>query len=1056
MARILGLDIGSNSIGWSLIELNGEQSQIIGIGVRVFPEGVDRDKQGGEVAKNEARRMARGMRRQTHRRAIRKRLLRQSLIQAGLFPSDPEAAKALMDLNPYDLRARALVQPLKPFEIGRLLIHLNQRRGFLSNRKTDNAAENKKETEGILKEMGDLESRLNGQTLGQHLAAAHDKNPHDRIRGLHTKRSMFLQEFEQVWEAQRKHHPELLSEHTKYGTRGPQTYPAKPRLLPNRKSNSLLKEYGLHGIIFFQRPMYWPKSVIGVCELEPKEKRAWRADRRFQRFRMYQEVNNLEIITARGLRRSLTETERNTVLGLLSTRKEVTFDQLRDRMELEIGDVFNLERGDRKKLLGLQTDHLLAGKKFFGKSWADRPEPQQNAIVKSLLEDDADIVRTKALSEWGCSPELADTLVKTNLGDGRASLSIKAIEKLLPHLERGLHYMANDATDSALHAAGYIRPDEKVPRPCETLPMPPTDITNPLVRQGLFEVRKLINAIIREWGKPDKIHIELAREVQGSGEKRKKYIENMRERERRRDTAADEIRALGAKPTREGINRYLLWEEQGHVCLYSGRPISAVQLFAESAEIQVDHILPRPRSLDDSLMNKAVCFRDENDAKGNRTPHEWLAECDPAKYEAILQRAGKLPLDVRKSKLQKIAAKDIQLDDFINRQLTDTAYITTQVHKYVRKLGVDVVCTKGQSTAELRHLWGLDAILNSDDPKRKNRDDHRHHAVDALVIALTDRSRLQQLARYREIHSERLREAVGRKAFPAPWITFLDDARERTNSIWVSHRPSRRIRGALHEETIYGATSKPHRATTNGPRGHAKNWIEEAGVFVLRKKLEDLAPAEIEKIRDPRVRECVKARLAQHGLDADSAVRIPKTVWAEPLFLTIANNPAKSANPAVIKRVRLTKKDETIQPIRASRQVAFVKPGNTHHIALFELPGSTADKPKRAMIAVTMLEAARRVQNHEPLVQRKHPQYPEAKFLFSLSRGDGVEGKIQKRQDLYIFRTAASTTQQMQFFSHLDARPAASVKTKITATPNTLDARKVRVDILGHVHPAND
>src|SRR3990172_340284 len=167
---ILGLDLGTNSIGWALIDLQGEK--ILASGVRIFPEGVDRDQKGGELSKNESRRIARAMRRQIRRRSRRKWLLRGTLVQAGLWPQEPAKETELDALNPYELRARALREKLSLFEIGRVLLHLNQHRGFLSNRKADRAK--KEEASEMLAEISALEQEIKEaghQTLGEHLAA---------------------------------------------------------------------------------------------------------------------------------------------------------------------------------------------------------------------------------------------------------------------------------------------------------------------------------------------------------------------------------------------------------------------------------------------------------------------------------------------------------------------------------------------------------------------------------------------------------------------------------------------------------------------------------------------------------------------------------------------------------------------------------------------------------------------------------------------------------------------------------------------------------------------
>jgi len=1001
----LGLDLGSNSIGWALVDETG--NRLVATGVRVFPEGVDRDQQGGEKSKNEERRIARGMRRQIARRARRKRQLRLCLQGAGLLPPDVTAHAALEALDPYELRRRALEERLEPFEIGRVLIHLNQRRGFLSNRKTDRARKN--DNKGMLAEISALAAEIETsgrRSLGDHFASLRAVDPLVRVRGKHTRRVMYECEFKAIWDAQVKHHSALLAEE--------------------------LREM-IHRIVFFQRDMYWPKSVVGVCELEPKKKRCPRADRVAQRFRLLQEVNNLRLLDCTtGEERSLTPDERSKLIEVLERKKELSFDDIRKRLNLYEHVRFNFERAERKKLDGMPTDVLLAHKDRFGKRWYELPDEHRNAIVRVLLSDDETVIREKAVNEWSLAPEQADRVLDTDLGEGYASYSREAIEKLLPHLERGLPLMTRDDTSCALREAGYLRPDQCTVNQRNTLPLKLPDVTNPLVRQALHEVRRVVNAIIHEYGIPARIHIEMAREVKGTADQRAQMTKDNRQRAAERDRAAEEIRKLGVGVTRDAIDRYLLWTEQKEMCIYSGRPISLAQLLG--GEVDVDHILPRHRSLDNSFMNRVVCFRDENRDKGDRTPYEWLAASNPSKFEAVLQRARHLPY----AKLRKFRLQDIALDEFVARQLNDTAYITSKVLEYVRCLGADVVCTKGQLTSDLRRNWGLNTVLRHDNLDIKNRDDHRHHAVDAIVIALMNRSRLHHLSNLYKPQGARS------DALDPPWVTFRDDVERAVNGINVSHRARRKVRGALHEETIYGSTHKPGSAETpDRPRSWAKNWIEDAQRFVYRKPLESLTLAMIDDIRDEAIRNIVIDRLKQFGLNPGDKKKIPAEVWKDPL---------RMPSGVAIKKVRLLKKDRTIQPIREG--AAFVKTGSTHHLCLFEFQNKRGNSEHDAVF-VSMLEAAKRLRGREPLYQRTHPTRLAATFLMTLAPGDSVLACFEDRERLMILRTAVSTEKKFSFVDHTDSRLDKEIK-KYRASDNTFRGRRVTVDVLGRIHNAND
>lgn len=1033
MTSVLALDLGSASLGWALIG----NHRIVSTGVRVFPEGVDRDKQGGELSKNEQRRIARGQRRQIARRAKRKRVLRKALVEAGLYPNDPDEQLVLDEQDPYELRRRALDEALHPHEIGRILIHLNQHRGFLSNRKAER--EKKREDSKILKSISDLAERISAgedRTLGEHLAR-HTAKPGEvtttehRVRGQHTRRDMYEQEFNAIWEAQREFHPQLLTDKLKYGAKGPQSFPADPT---HREGGSPLQQYGIHGIIFFQRKMYWPEEAVGFCELEPRLRRCPRADRLAQKARLFQEVNNLRLIDAGDQERELTPDEREKLLAYLRAEESRTFDEIRKHLGLLERTRFKQERltkdsnepGGRTKLKGMETDALLANKKLFGKAWHDRPEDEKDEIVRTLLTPSVDEheLFDLAIRKWGLTHEQADRLLDLNLPSGYVKLSRKALGKLLPHLEAGLPLMRNDpaangAANDALHAAGYLRPDERQVKTMNHLPGPGQpgfpDLPNPLVQQALHEVRRVVNAIIREYGKPDAIHVELAREVKGSLEQRRERRLQQVYRERRRDEAAAKIREHGVGVNREAINRYLLWEEQDRTCIYSGRPISMAKLFG--GEIDIDHILPYPQSLDNSMANKVVCFRRENEEKGNQTPRGWLEETQPERYAEVLQRARKLG---HYGKYRKFLLKNVDRDEFINRQLVDTAYITRAVVQYLQYLGVDVLGTKGQLTADLRRCWGLNTVLRHDDLDVKNREDHRHHAVDAVVIALTDRSCLQKLARLRETG----------EVVPDPWKDFRQDVEQAVNSIQVSHRVQRGVRGALHEETIYGAADL------------------EAKVYVSRQPLESLTPAMVPLIRDRIVREKVTARLAHHGIEVGRGKgSIAKKVWTEPEPLWMNREKAVQ-----IKKVRVGKPEESIVPLRDVGP-PYVKPGKLHHVCLFEI--KEGRKTKRIASYVTMLEAAKRKKRREPIVQRHHPDYPNAKFLMSLSPGDSVlvsEGDIDR---LMIVSTLVSTQQRIHLVDARDARRS-SDKKDVGKTPNSFNGRKVTVDPLGRIRWAND
>ncbi len=1071
MSTTLGLDLGPNSIGWAL--LDDSQGRLVGAGVRAFPEGVANFGTSKEVSRNEQRRGARMMRRQTRRRSFRKRRLRETLITVGLFPADPTEQEKLFALDPYALRARALDERLDPHQIGRIVLHLNQRRGFLSSRKHDRGD---KEVKGMLAEISGLAEDMKAtgaRTLGEYLHRKYASLDHrrrsedDHVRGRHTRRDMLEGEFRAIWGAQKAYHGDLLTDALCFGRLGRMKYPRKPLAKhdASREGGSDLETFGLHGLVFFQRPTYWPRSVVGLCELEPRERRCPVADRLAQRCRLLQEVNNLRYIDpdARA-ERALSQEQRALLLDYLGTRQKATFDEIRKKLGFD-GDIrFNLEQAKRPSIKGMTTDWQLA--KAVGKDWHRRAEAEKNAIVALLIDPNADEdADVEELAEsYGFTHEQAEALVSVNLASGYGNLSRKAIEKLLPHLERGLRYMGTDEEDSALHAAGYLRRDQLRRRIFDQLPMPERardsrigEIPNPVVKRALVELRKVVNAIIREHGKPDAIHVEMARSVQMGGQKRREYINAMRDRETQRSKAADALRAAGDRVTGEAITRYLLWQRQGRECMYCGQAISQAQLFG--GETDVDHILPYSRSLDGSQANKVVCHRRCNATKGQRTVYEWLAQSDPDAYHRVCSQAQSL---LRKHRLpygtyRRILQESVNLEEFTSRQLVDTGYIAKATAEYLRCLfqaDHAVLGLKGQHTATLRYQWGLETILAElpDSPAwaeqaklrpgEKNRADHRHHTIDAIVLALTNRSRLQQLARYRRLApGQEVDPETGEVLeLPLPWDGFRRDVLEAVGDIKVSHRVRRKVSGALHEDTLYGPVSD-----NAGQR--------VAGQFVVRKPLDAISPNEVPLIRDPAIRRIVTQRLTDKGIDIGRGKSPNRVAFREAL----AGLEMPSGVP--IRKVRVVRSDLTIRPIRADKAgQAWVKPGSNHHLCIFEW--TDKGEAKREAVFVSMLEAARRAKAKRPIIERTppqgHPTIPaDAKFVMSLSAGEMVLAERKGQTKLLVFKTASSTQGQIWFVENTDARPSTK-QARFALMANTLRGRKVTVDPLGRIRWASD
>jgi CRISPR-associated endonuclease Csn1 len=982
----LGLDIGSNSIGWALLEEG--KSSIVDMGVRVFPEGVDRDTKGLEKSKNATRREARGARKTHQRRSKRKDQLLTTLQSVGFLPTVDTELRSLFHTNPYALRKKGLDEKLERYELGRALYHINQRRGFKSNRKSGEASKDSV----VIKGANSLQAEITAKgcrTIGEYFAGL---NPEEqRIRKQYTFRSMYADEFDRLWAKQKEFYPETLTEELR---------------------NKIRDE-----IIFFQRPLKLQNEKIGNCQLEAGEKRCPRGDWYARRFRLLQDVNNLVIRNPNGSESKLTGDQRKMLLDEIGQKKELSYDKIRELLGLLETQRFNLEQdGKVKNLKGDGFIAAMRSKKVFGPTvWNEMAETEKIMLNDWLvgLEDDA--LKEKLASEYKLNEEQIEAVLKIELPQSYMSFSRKAIQKLLPFMEQ------DAITSDAKEKAGYNQNKMMDGKTVEKLPLPP-DLRNPIVQKALFEVRKVINAIVHEYGKPGKIKIEMAREVQGSSKQREelhwKQVENKERNEEVRQRLMQDMNILN--PSRNDIIKYKLWEECGKVCPYTCKHISQTALFGENPEFQIEHILPYDRSLDDSYMNKTLCEVHENiHVKKSQTPYEAYSH-DTEKYEQILERVNKSQMPYPKKR--KFWQKEIDLDQHIARELNDTRYICREVVKYLKQLGVNVRGTRGKITSELRHQWGLDGVFDEIGTKRD--DDHRRHAVDAVVVGVTENEHLRRLAKSKY--------AVKNEAFNPPWPDFRVEVKENVKQINVSHRVQRKVSGALHKETNYGATDKE-------------------GLYVFRKNLEDLTLPVVEDIVDPVVREIVKKRLEEKGVDLNGKDRKPpKEVWKEPLYMRTT----KSSKRVPIKKVRVYNVAENVIPMmdEQGQPYRYVEPGSNHHIEIFEYTDKKG-KVKRDGKVITMFEAVQRNRRREPVLKKDYGD--NQKFVCSLAINEMFMLELDGgAKELYRVQKISQNT-QIFFQPHIFGGDLKN-RSPVSKIPNQLKGYKVTVDPLGRTYPAND
>ncbi len=1089
MSRILGLDLGTNSIGWALVD--EENEEIIDTGVRIFQEGVNRDTKGAEVSKNETRRDKRLARRQLFRTKLRKQILAEELMKHGMFPKVenigkvlqntelPDELKDFFKLDPYELRAKGLNEKLTPFEIGRILYHIAQRRGFKSNRQAEKKEEGKVKTD-IKKTAEEIGTH---QTLGEYLA---NLNPHEeRIRNRYTSRDMYEEEFEKLWEVQSKFH-DFLTPELKEKIGNPKT-----------------------GILFYQRPLKSQKHLIGKCQFEPNKTKSPISAIPFELFRAHQFINSIEYDDGN----SLNQEQREQILELMNSQKS-NFDFIRLKKALNL-ESRKFNYGDKDKVPANPTIAQLS--KLFGKDWNQFNTKQKDEIWHVFYEASSnEWLKNYAKGNWNFNDKQAEKATKVSLKQGFANLSRKAINNILPFLEQGLKYheavllggvkgafgeevwekqqdkdlitntvidiSRNNQTEGVIldELKGFLKKEfnftdkqlnklyhhsqlNQADSVKEYLPEP-KDVKNPIVNQSLLELRTLVNSVIEAYGKPDRIMVELARNLKSSKQERKRIRFKNHENQRENEEARNELNKHGLRHSRENIHKYLLWKElksqNGLACCpYTGQSISYEELFG--GKFQIEHIIPWSVSLDDSFNNKTLCEVNENRNKGDLTPFQFYGSNED-KWAEVKARAKKvLPFN----KYRKfVSTKDFNADNFISRQLNDTRYISKEAKNYLQNICKDVRVAQGTLTKELRQKWGLNSIL-SRDQKVKTRDDHRHHAVDAITVALTKTRYLNEISRWNPYYRDP--ETYN---FPLPWKGFYQQAYEAIHNILISHRYRNRVttkvkkkikkngklytaqgiaaRGGLHEETFYG-----------------KRHIDEQPTYHVRVSLESIDKmAKVNRIVDRNIKQKIIDRLKEVGFDTRSKDKIPNGTFfsqdknsneKQPLI----SLPNRNGKNVPVKKVRLKGTSSNIRQVKEDVN-KWVEPGNNHHIVIYkDAQGNYKEEP------VTFWEAVQRKNRGKPVVNKE----PEngAQFVTSLEENEMfviglTDEELWDNKDNpqflspYLYRVQKVSSSDYNFRHHL----ASTIEDKSTLQRiqsfkkwENVNPIKVRINRLGQVTP---
>ena len=1225
--RVLGLDLGVGSIGWCLITLDEQDNpaEIVAMGSRVVPlddptKDANNFRIGEAFTANQNRTARRAMRRGFDRYQLRRHRLHRELSKVGMLPDAQLIQLPLLELWELRERAAQFGEQLTLPELGRVLCHINQKRGYRhvkGDRSSSVVEEDKKKKETN----SDYVTAINQRyahlqeahlTVGQYFAKQLRSSKTEsgaivyRVKDQVYPRQAYIDEYNQIMQVQSAYYPEVLTPHF----------------------IKMLRDE----VIFMQRPLKSCKHLVSLCEFEKQEKMmrvqqddgkggkevverkikfgpkvAPKSSPLFQLCRLYEAVNNIRLTYPDNSPRPLTNEERAKLVAYLQgcetlqekkptkrpskkpkkeTCPEVNLDSLKQVLQIEeelradkllesgiTGDTtrialatilqpyeqyhhlltMELETRPMKvqttdEATGEITEHEVA---VLTDSYTRQPLYRLWHILYSIEERDA--MRKALITQLGMSEEdldggLLDQLYRLDfVKPGYGNKSAKFMCKLLPQLHQGLGYSEACAAVGYRHSGSLTR-EEIAERPL--LPQIPllqrNELRQPMVEKILNQMINLVNTLQAEYG-IDEVRIELARELKMSREERERISRSNGTRKTKNDAVAKYIQEYGLYPTKTLIRKYLLWEEADRRCMYCGKEISLSQCL-NGDEMEVEHIIPKSILYDDSFGNKTCACRQCNKEKGNMTALEYIRtkgwekehrdRLDKLREEAKKQEKAtqkkKKKKEVQKqtisySKYQRLLwlKKDIPTD-FLERQLRLTQYISRQAMSILQQGIRRVAASEGGVTARLRSLWGYDDILHSLNldryesmgetelvPKHPNseedesmkcritdwskRKDHRHHAIDALVVACTRQGYIQRLNRLSsEADREEMRhETELRKEPTADKLSLLErwlsqrphfsvqDVSDKVAEILISYPKPKRThtwgRNRYKKKTADGKEKTCIQTRVLVPRGE----LMEASLYgkiisdgeeriVKRYPLHDLKGTVV----DPRLRELITQRKQGSTTEAKGA----------PLYLDAEKKQEVRSvrcyvtQPAVDKAIPLCFNEQ-------GKAVTFAKSGSNHHVAIYRTPKgelteslvSFWDAVDRARYGLPLIikhpkEVAEQVLQRDDIPEKVLRLLPPADYEFveSFQQNEMVivglsDEELQRAVDQQDYRTLSEHLYRVQKMASLYYVFRYHLETSVSDNKNTTGRipkfhrvssfkayeekkiHKVRIDLLGRI-----
>jgi len=995
--KILGLDLGVGSIGWAVIEeTDNKPQQILSMGSRIVPlskDDSDQFQKGQAITKNADRTAKRTARKGFDRYQLRRFTLTQVLRKNEMLPERMDEHVA--DL--WKLRSDAATPGCKLTlkQIGRVLYHINQKRGYKHSKADEGGDANQtKYVAAVNQRFADLQQRK--QTIGQYFyqqlvdTAVHTKTGEYftfRIKEQVYPRQAYMAEFDQIMAVQKDFYPGVITD----------------ELIDTLRNR----------IIFYQRPLKSCKHLVSLCEFEMKPyknqqgkivysgpKVAPRTSPLAQLCTLWETVNNIAIDNRDGEKYQFTFAERKSMVDFLCEHEKMTATDLQKLLGFTKKDGWRVGKNVKSGIKGFTTRLLLRealGDKYDTERFLKFDIPMHDTglfceetgeIYKEISPSieqqplyrlwhliysvqDPEELKKALEKQFGITDdEVVQRLFKIDfVKPGYANKSHKFIRRILPMLMNGYMYSEACAVIGVNHSHSLTKTEQEL-RPLQsrlTL-LQKNELRQPIVEKILNQMINVVNALLDKYGNIDEVRIEMARELKMTKEERNDADKRNRDNERQNSAFAQRIKELGITPTRTRIQKYKMWEESQHQCFYCGKMIN-VKEFMTGADFEIEHIIPRSVLFDDSFSNKVCACRECNKSKNNRTAIEFMESKTTAELEAYKNRVDEAYQSKRISKTKRDHLlwhmSDIPAD-FIDRQLRQSQYIACKAMEILQTICREVHATGGSITDFLRHQWGYDEILHtlnfqqfksvgltevreSDNRERicnwSKRMDHRHHAVDALTIAQTSPTyikRLNTLNASREIIHDEIKQADAilrnneKRSMLAAWVQTrnhisVKEATQMVDSILISFRAGKKVTTPGKRYTYEQGKRHLAQAGLLIPRGQ----LTEETVYGITKDNQFVVRYPLATIDSKTVGDIVDPTI-RHLVEArlQAFGGKSKEAFAMPLY----SDPAQTM---AIKSVRCYTglKESSMTPVQFDSEhqpVGYSKTGNNHHVAIYQ------------------------------------------------------------------------------------------------------------------------